>query len=368
MATKSSTTKKSAAKKPDDRIGWGIVGCGVIAPTHAGAVSASGTANLVACCDIVPERAKAFAEKYGLRAYDSMDAMLKDDEVRAVSICTPSGLHAEGCITAAAAGRHVLCEKPLDINLCAIDAAIKACADANVKLSGVFQRRTTPQSKKVRDAVKSGKLGKLVLGDAYQKYFRSHEYYASGAWRATWALDGGGALMNQGVHGIDLLLFLMGDVKRLSAYARRLVRNIEVEDTAVAIVEFVNGAVGVIEGTTSVTPGYDCQIEISGDKGTIVLNSDRISKWDIPGDEDQAESETGGPNTASDPTALTATGHTAHVIDLCGAIKEDREPEIPGREARRAVEVIKAIYKSSRQGGATVEFPLAYDEDGPGIG
>lgn len=369
MATKASATRKAAPKRTDDRLGWGIIGCGVIAPTHAGAIQASGAAKLVACCDIVPGKAKDFAAQHGgPRAYDAMEAMLADPEVQVVSVCTPSGLHSECCIAAAEAGKHILCEKPLDVTLEAIDLAIAACDAYGVKLSGVFQRRTSPSSQQVREAVRSGKLGKLVLGDAYQKYFRSHEYYASGAWRATWDLDGGGALMNQGVHGIDLLLYLMGDVKRLSAYARRLVRNIEVEDTAVAIVEFVNGAVGVIEGTTSVTPGYDCKIEISGDNGTIVLDGDTIAKWDIPGEESRAKADVGGKSTAADPTALTATGHTAHILDLCGAIRENREPTIPGREARRAVEVIKAIYKSSREGGATVELPLSYCDDAPGIG
>jgi len=366
---KKTAVKQAAPKQADDRIGWGLIGCGVIAPTHAGAIKDSGTARLVACCDVVPGLAKDFAAKYGaLRAYDSMEAMLRDPAIQAVSVCTPSGLHAECCIAAAESGKHILCEKPLDVTLEAIDAAIAACDAHKVKLSGVFQRRTYASSKQVREAVRSGKLGKLVIGDAYQKYFRSHEYYASGAWRATWDLDGGGALMNQGVHGIDLLLYLMGDVKRLSAYARRLVRNIEVEDTAVAIVEFVNGAVGVIEGTTSVTPGYGCKIEISGDKGTIVLDESSISKWDIPGEESQAEGASTDQGTAADPKALTATGHTAHVRDLCAAIRENREPEIPGREARRAVEVIKAIYRSSRENGATVELPLSYGDDGPGIG
>jgi UDP-N-acetyl-2-amino-2-deoxyglucuronate dehydrogenase len=368
MATKKTAAKKDITK-PGDLIGWGIVGCGVIAPTHASAIGGSGTANLVACCDVVPGKARAFAEKYapGARAYESMEAMLKDPEIQAVSICTPSGMHSNCCIAAAEMGKHILCEKPLDVTLEAIDLAIAACKEHGVKLSGVFQRRTYASSKKVREAVKTGKLGKLVIGDAYQKYFRSHEYYASGSWRATWDLDGGGALMNQGVHGIDLLLYLMGDVKRLSAYARRLVRNIEVEDTAVAIVEFVNGAVGVIEGTPSVTPGYGCKNEISGDNGTIILDEDRIAKWDVPGEANEAEEGAGGKGTASDPTAVTATGHTQHVIDLCGAIRDNREPEIPGSEARRAVEVIKAIYKSSREGGSTVELPLSYGDDGPGI-
>lgn len=370
MPTKKSSTKKDSGVKKADQIGWGIIGCGVIAPTHVGGVNGSGTANVVACGDVIPGKAKDFAAKYApqARPYDSMEALLNDPDVQAVSICTPSGLHAECCIAAAEAGKHILCEKPLDVTLMAIDAAIAACREHNVKLAGVFQRRTYAATKRVHEAVRSGKLGKLVLGDAYQKYFRSHEYYASGSWRATWDLDGGGALMNQGVHGIDLLLYLMGDIKRVSAFARRLVRNIEVEDTAVAIVEFMNGAVGVIEGTTSVTPGYDCKIEISGDNGTIILHGDTIAKWDVPGEAAEVEvAQSDEGKTASDPTALTASGHTQHIRDLCHAIWENREPEIPGSEARRAVEVIKAIYKSSREGGATIELPLDYCDDGPGI-
>jgi len=351
-------------------IGFGIIGCGVIAPTHRSAIADASGAKLVACCDVVQEKAQKFAEDAGegVRAYRNLEDMLKQDDVQAVCVCTPSGLHAEHGIIAMEAGKHVLSEKPMDITLKAIDAMIEAAERNDVKLSGVFQRRTYASSKKFREAVRSGKLGKLVLGDCYQKYFRSHEYYASGAWRATWDLDGGGALMNQGVHGIDLLLYIMGDVKRLSAYARRLVRNIEVEDTAVAVLEFVNGAVGVIEGTTSVTPGYGCDIHVSGDNGTIKLVGDKIATWDIPGEEGAEAEGEGDKGTAADPTAgLTATGHTQHITDLAAAIREDREPEIPGREARRAVEVIKAIYLSSREGGNTVEFPLSYDDDGPGI-
>lgn len=363
MATKKSTTKKS------DLIGWGIIGAGVIAPTHANAVRDSGTAKLLAVCDVIPERAQKLAADYGpgIKVYTCLDDMLNDPEIQAVSVCTPSGMHGEHIVAAAQAKKNVLSEKPMDINLAAIDAAIAAAKENNVKLGGVFQRRTYKSSQLVREAVRTGKLGKLVLGDAYQKYFRSHEYYASGAWRATWELDGGGALMNQGVHGIDLLLYIMGPVKRLSAYARRLVRNIAVEDTAVAILEFENGAVGVIEGTTSVTPGYDCQIEVSGDKGTLALHGDRIARWDIPGEENPLAEGGKVLSTASDPTALTATGHTQHIVDMCQAIKEDREPAIPGSEARRAVEVIKAIYLSSREGGVSIDLPLCYEEDAAGI-
>ncbi len=350
-----------------DRIGWGIIGCGNISGSHRAAVEAVPAAQLVACCDIVEEKGRAFAQAAGCKYYKHLEDMLQDDEIQAVSICTPSGMHAQHAIMAAQAGKHILCEKPLDVTLKKIDDMIAAAEAHKVKLAGVFQRRTYESTRKVREAVRTGKLGKLVLGDCYQKYFRSHEYYASGDWRATWELDGGGALMNQGVHGLDLIMYIMGPVKRVSAYCRRLVRNIAVEDTAVAIVEYENGAVGVLEGTTSVTPGYGCWVEISGDDGTIKLEGDTISKWDIPGEEHQAEGEAATEGTASDPLALSATGHTAHVADLCDAIINDREPAIPGREARRAVELIKAIYKSSREGGATVELPLSYVDDAPGI-
>jgi predicted dehydrogenase len=354
-----------------DTLGWGIIGCGVIAPTHIKAVQATDGAQLVACCDIVEEKAHERADEFGdgdVAVYRDLEKMLDDPNVDVVSICTPSGMHSAQAIAAAEAGKHILCEKPLDVELCKIDAMIEAAEENDIKLAGVFQRRTYESSNKVRDAVQGGKLGKLVIGDCYQKYFRSHEYYASGSWRATWELDGGGALMNQGVHGIDLLLYIMGDVKRINARARRLVRNIAVEDTAVATLEFANGALGVIEGTTSITPGYGCKIQISGDDGTIEVVNKEITMWDIPGEEEDVEESEDEVGTARDATSgLTEEGHTMHVADLVDAIQNDREPQIPGSEARRAVEVIKAIYKSSREGGATVELPLSYEDDGPGI-
>ncbi len=187
-------------KEAQGKIGWAIVGCGVIGPWHADAVGAVKEAKLLACCDIIPDRARALAAKYGgLRWYTDYEEMLaKEDEVQAVSVCTPSGLHSPVAVAAAQAGKHVLSEKPLDITLAAMDAMIAAADEHGVKLAGVFQNRTYPSSRKVRDAIRAGKLGKLVLGDCYQKYFRSHDYYSSGAWRATWELDGGGCLMNQG--------------------------------------------------------------------------------------------------------------------------------------------------------------------------
>ncbi len=349
-----------------EKLGWGIIGCGVIAPFHAQAVAQAANAELRAVYDIVEEKAQKVGAEYNVPYVTDIAELLAREDVQVVSICTPSGLHAEQAIAAAEAGKHILCEKPLDITLEKMDAMIEAAAANNVKLAGVFQKRSAPAVHRTRQAVRNGKLGKLVLGDCCQKWYRSHEYYASGDWRASWEMDGGGALMNQGVHAVDLLLWIMGGVARVSAYCRRLVRNIEVEDTAVAILEFTNGALGVLEATTSVTPGYDCRLEIHGDAGTIKLQGEEIVAWDIEGEAQEAvEDEARG--AAADPTALDTAGHRRHVEDLCEAIIQDREPQIPGNEARKAVEVIKAIYLSSRQGGATVELPLSYEDDGPGI-
>ena len=355
----------------NDVIGWGLIGCGGISGAHGRAVKELEGVKLVACCDVILERAESRAAEFGdsdTGVYTDIEKMVSDPSVDAVSICTPSGMHADNGIIAAQAGKHILSEKPIDVVLRKIDEVIAAAEENNVKLGCIFQRRTYEASKQVREAVRNGKLGKLVVGDAYQKFYRAHDYYASGDWRATWELDGGGCLMNQGVHGIDLLLYIMGDIKRLNARCRTLVRNIEVEDTAMASVEFVNGALGIIECTTSVAPGMGSKTEISGDRGTIALEGDKITTWDIPGEEDVETEEQTDKGAASDAAAgFGGTGHIFHIHDLCEAIRNDREPLIPGREARRAVEVIKAIYRSSRLGGATVELPLSYEDDGPGI-
>ena len=353
----------------DEKIGWGIIGCGNIGPTHVNVVKDSEQAELVQVCDVVEEKARKIAEEYDCSYVTSIEEMLANDDIQAISICTPSGMHSEQAIAAARAGKHILCEKPLDVTLEKIDAMIEAAEVNDVKLAGVFQYRTYLISKKVREAVRNGKLGKLVLGECHQKWHRSHEYYASGTWRATWELDGGGTLMNQSIHSIDLLTWIMGDVARLSSYCRRLVRNIEVEDTSVTNLEFTNGALGSIVATTSVTPGESSFFELHGDRGSIKPTNADIIQWSIEGeDEEEITAATEQEQaTATDPVAVTVSGHAEHVRDLCEAIINDREPTIPGREARKSVELIKAIYLSSRLGGSTVELPLSYEDDGPGI-
>ncbi len=359
MPPKKKTSKTSGSRK---KVGWGIVGCGVIGPWHATAVKDAPSAKLVAVCDVVKARADALAKEHKCAATYSIEELLKHDDIQAVSVCTPSGMHAANTIQAAEAGKHVLCEKPLDIKMAAMDAMIAACEEAGVKLAAVFQMRTREDNRRVREAVRGGKLGKLVLADMYQKYHRDHEYYASGDWRATWALDGGGALMNQGVHGTDLLLWVVGDVARVSAYARRLVRNIEVDDTVVANLEFVNGALGNIVTTTSVTPGYGAKLEIHGDCGSIRTEGDNIIDWSVPGEEMET-SEAGDKGAAADPQALSVSAHTQFVENLAGVILNGGEPDIPGRDAIQAVKLIRAIYLSSREGGAPVELNAVSNEE-----
>lgn len=343
-----------------DEVRFGIIGCGVIAPWHVYGIEGSENAKLVAVCDIVKEKAEALAEQSGSpKVYTDYNELLADPEVDAVCICTPSGLHAKIGIAAAKAGKHVLSEKPMDIKLENIDALIAACKEAGVKLGGIFQRRTSDIWIKIREAIQAGKLGKMVLGDAYIKYYRSQEYYDSGDWRGTWELDGGGALMNQGVHCIDLLNWIMGPVESVYALAAPLVRNIEVEDTAVAAIKFANGAFGVMEGTTSVNPGLNHRLEFHGENGNIRVEGEQIVEWSVPGDEEKSDSDekSDAGSASSNPKNIFKEGHRLMVQDFVNAVREDRDPMVTGEEARKSVEFILAIYESSKT-GKPVTLPL----------
>ena len=339
-------------------MGFGVVGCGVIAPWHREAIQKSTGGKLVACCDIDEPKGRRFAEESGsISFYREYEALVRDPGVDVVCVCTPSGLHAEVTIAAAEAGKHVLCEKPIEITKDKIDAMTDACRAHGVKLGNIFQRRTHRASKMAKDAIEGGMLGKMVLGDIYLKYYRSQAYYDSAGWRGTWALDGGGALMNQGVHGIDLALWIMGPIRSVYGRADHLVRNLEVEDTALALLEYESGAWGVLEGTTSVNPGESTKLALHGKRGTVILEEGKISKWVTEGEDERAEvqqvdvsGEKDG--AASDPTAIGVAGHVFLVNDLIQAIREDREPFIPPESARKAVELILGVYESSRTGHA----------------
>ncbi len=339
-------------------IGIGVVGCGMIANFHARAIKDAPGAELVACTSSRREKAQAFAEEHGGTAADSLQAMLADPQVDAITICTPSGLHLEPALAAAAAGKHVFVEKPLEITVERCDEIIEACKQANVRLGVAFQSRFYESSQVIKAAVDQGRFGVVTLADAYIKWYRSQEYYDSGAWRGTWKLDGGGALMNQAIHTVDLLAWIMGPVTEVSALAGTLAHErIEVEDVAVATVRFASGALGVIEATTASFPGSLKRIEITGSRGSATLEEEDIKVWDFADaladdqrirDELGAKTKTGG--GASDPAAIGHHGHTMLFSDFVKAIQAGSEPAVCGREGRRSVEIICAIYESAKTG------------------
>jgi UDP-N-acetyl-2-amino-2-deoxyglucuronate dehydrogenase len=284
-------------------------------------------------------------------AEESTEALLSREDIEIVSICTPSGFHAIDAIKAAKAGKHVIVEKPMAITHEQINDILKACAENNVKMQVISQMRFKENVLKTKQAIESGKLGKLVLGDVSMKYFRSQEYYDTGGWRGTWKLDGGGALMNQGIHGIDTLQFLMGPIKSVYALAKTLARKIEVEDTAVAVVEYENGAIGTITGATSVYPGIPRRFEINGTEGSIVLTEDTITLWEIKGEPKvEIEEKKRGMNSSSDPTAFGIEGHVLQFEDMADALINNREPKVNQYEGKKPVEIILAIYESEKTG------------------
>jgi predicted dehydrogenase len=340
----------------------GIVGCGMIANFHAKAIQAAG-GTLVACFDTRGEAADKLAGQYqGCKPYHDIQTFLANTDIDIVTIGTPSGAHLEPAVAAAEAGKHVIVEKPLEITLERCHKIIAACEKNNVQLATIFPSRFHDSSLLLKSAVDAGQFGRLTLGDAIIKWYRTQEYYDSGAWRGTWELDGGGALMNQGIHTIDLLTWLMGPVAEVTAHTALLAHErIEVEDTAVATLKFANGALGTIVGTTASYPGYLKRVEISGSKGSAILEEEDIIRWDfaepLPSDaavhETMANRKSGG-GGAADPAAINFSGHTKVFANVLAAI-EGKEPlVVDGHEGCRSVEIILAIYKSARSGQAVM--------------
>jgi UDP-N-acetyl-2-amino-2-deoxyglucuronate dehydrogenase len=341
-------------------IGIGIVGCGMISQVQADAIRQVAGGRVVAFCDSVPAAAQARAAQFGGRAYTAVDDLLADPAVDAVSICTPSGLHLEPALLAARAKKHVMVEKPIEVTVERATEIIEACRTNGVKLGAIFPRRFLGSSQALKSAIDAGRFGTIVLAAVHIKWFRSQEYYANGGWRGTYRFDGGGVLMNQGVHGIDLLQWLMGGVEAVTAFtATRAHAGIEVEDVAVAGMVFRSGALGAIEGTTGAWPGDKIRIEISGMEGSVVLEDETIRAWRFrqPRPEDDEVRARFGPRPneeglssgATDPRAIDSEGHRQQFEDFVGAIREGRAPRIDGAEARAAVAIVTAVYRSARE-------------------
>lgn len=335
----------------DQKIGIGIIGTGSVAGVHVQSVQELDNCKLIGLASSSRERAKLAAEKFGLRVYADYRELLKNKEVRAVIICTHSGHHLEPTLAAAAAGKHVLVEKPLEVSLERADQMIEACREAGVKLGCIFQNRFSPDYQRLKAAVTGGTLGKLNLGNAYIKWYRSPDYYQSSFWKGTLKGDGGAALINQGIHTIDLLLDIMGEVESVFGKVRTVKHQIEGEDLGVALITFKSGALATIEGSTAIVPGFPERLEIFGDQGSVVLEAGKIATWKVEGVEEGAETEEGKKDTgASDPTAIGHALHKAQIKDFAEAITEDRVPAVTGESGKKALELILKIYESSTLG------------------
>ena len=337
-------------------IRFAIIGAGMISQLHAKVIQDLDEAELVAVYSHDHARAKALTDSFGGSPTTDLDALLARNHVDAVSICTASGEHAAFGIPAAEAGKHILVEKPIEIHLDKADALIAACETNGVKLGVIFQLRFLDDSVEVKHALDCGALGNPVMADCYMKFYRPQEYYSDSRWKGTQALDGGGALINQGIHGLDLLLHLAGDIASVQAYTDvRAHENIEVEDTCVAAVKYTNGALGVIQATTSVHPDFQQRIEIHGSEGTIILDGTEdvwIKHWETFKD-GAREIEERAPVEHSGAAAVLEEGgeaHTRQIQDFVDAIREDREPLVNGAEGRRSLAVVRAIYDSAAQG------------------
>ena len=332
------------------KYGFGIIGCGVISNWHASVIAEIENAELIGAYDRSNIGLTSFCTKHACRAFATMEEMLACADIDIVCICTPSGTHASLVVAVANAGKNIVVEKPMAITREQLADIVEAVEKNQVQLTSVSQRRFSEGVQKAKEAIDNGKLGRLLMGDAYMKYYRSPEYYASAGWRGTWAMDGGGALMNQGIHGIDILQYLMGPVKSVNATCRTLDRDIEVEDAAVAVVEYQNGAIGIIEGSTCVNPGYPCRIEISGTRGTITLEEDEIVRWDIDGQTLSKPIVKSKNENFKDPTAFSFDNHGKQIKDFIKALENGTRPLIDVYEGKRTVDVILSIYESSETG------------------
>ena len=352
-----------------DEIRMGIIGPGVIAPSHAFAIDQAQGARLAAVCGRRLEPTAELADQYGAESVSDITALL--DAVDAVTLCTPSGAHLDIALEVIAAGKHLLIEKPLETTPERIDQIVAAARQQGIVLAGVFQSRFAPIARRLKGLVAAGLLGEIYSGSAYIKRYRPQSYYDSGGWRGTWDLDGGGCLMNQGIHLTDLLLWFMGDPASVIGSAETRGRDVEVETMAMGLIRYRSGARGVLEATTLAYPELPEYVEIVGARGTLIFNGNALQRLDLidPTPEEEATKEellqvsaelaaereriiAAAPPGTAVPTV--DMGHTPVVVDFVEAIREGRPPLVDGAEGRRAVALITALYESSRNDSQSV--------------
>lgn len=329
---------------------FALVGCGMIAAYHAAAIAAIPEATLAGVYNARRAGAERFVRDWPARIFDTYESLLSCPEVDAVCLCTPSGLHTAQAVQAMRAGKHVVVEKPMSLTLDDADLLIRTAAQTGAKVCVISQFRFSDAVQEVRRALDAGAFGRIVSGSLQMKYYRSEAYYASAAWRGTRAMDGGGCLMNQGIHGIDIFRYLMGPLRSLTAIARTQTRPIEVEDSAAAILEFQNGAIGTLEGSTTCYPGYPRRIEICGDAGSVVLEETSILRWDLPIPCRLPVGRSAQNVASSDPAAIDPSGHVRQIANLTDAVLYGAPLLADASTGRPPLEVILAVYESARTG------------------
>jgi UDP-N-acetyl-2-amino-2-deoxyglucuronate dehydrogenase len=346
-----------------EEMGFAVVGLGM-GKHHCRSITDAPGTRLVAVCDMDEERLKPVVEKYGCKSYTNLDDLLNDDEVQVINIATPSGTHVELGLRVAESGRHMIVEKPADIRTDSIDALAEAGKKHRVKIGCIFQSRFEPLNVRIHQALQEKRLGDLVGIHGHLPWYRAQSYFDGkhGEWKGTWDMDGGGSLMNQGVHTVDLIQWFGGGVKAVFGKFGVFNHDIEAEDHTVALLQFKNGALGTLFTTTCCYPGYDQRVTIYGTKGSILKTATELLGWQVQDEKGEEEGKEMmrlfGPKDdslgiSSDPMALGAAGvdgHTVIIQDLVEAIQEDRDPKIGLDSARHAVAIINAIYESGRTG------------------
>jgi predicted dehydrogenase len=335
-------------------LGFGIIGAGTIAGFHARAIAQLKGARLVGVASRSLENARKVADQHGVLATADVAALLARPDLHIVCITTPSGAHLEPALAAIRAGKHVVIEKPLEVTTVRADRILEAADQAGVRVAPIFQGRFGDGARTVKAALDAGRLGRLVFASAYVKWHRTAQYYSG--YRGSLGLDGGGAVINQAIHGLDLLQWFAGLPAEVFAWTtRRVHTGIEAEDTAAAALRFPDGALGAFEASTALWPGWSRRIELCGEHGSVCLEDDRLTKWEfrepLPGD---AAVLAGAANSlgsgASDPKAINTEGHRRQLQDLVDALVAGRAPALDGREGRKAVAFVNAIYQSADTG------------------
>jgi UDP-N-acetyl-2-amino-2-deoxyglucuronate dehydrogenase len=344
----------------------GIVGCGTIANIHAQAIGQSGNAELFSIYSRNEINARRVGEKYQTKWTDDWKKFISDDALDAVSVCTPNGNHLDYTKKAAREGKHIVLEKPIEITLERAKESINICEEQGVKLAVIYQNRFIPRIQRLKKQIDEGIIGKIFMGDAYIKWFRTQAYYDSGAWRGTFALDGGGVLINQAIHTVDLLQWLMGGVTSVFGHIGTYTHNrLEGEDNAVANLRFKSGAIGVIQASTSVQPAQSQRIEIHGQKGSAILDGNSAKVWvenELIPDENTEKKASTSAGSTSPLAGFSIEPHTEQYKAISNAILRDEAPPVTGSESLKSLAIVLSVYESAKT-GRLVDFDNFINKD-----